>query len=190
MIPASDSADPAADEQGDYTVVRGDTLWDIADEQLDDPTRYPEIVQASDGITQPDGRQLTDPDLILPGWTLNIPDQDPTTATAPPTPSPQPRPRPRPKLRPARSLDPPQPGTPHRVSRSSPRPPRCNPRTPQVSRTPPPRPRGANHRRPRWPPPRRPHHHRWARAGRRRGPGPGRRPAAGHPDERPRGPVA
>ena len=78
MIPAAgDSADPAADEQGDYTVVRGDTLWDIADEQLDDPTRYPEIVQASDGITQPDGRQLTDPDLILPGWTLNIPDQDP-----------------------------------------------------------------------------------------------------------------
>ena len=89
VIPAAgDSADPAADEQGDYTVVRGDTLWDIADEQLDDPTRYPEIVQASDGITQPDGRQLTDPDLILPGWTLNIPDQDPPTATAPNDPEP------------------------------------------------------------------------------------------------------
>ncbi|MGB7981510.1 MAG: LysM peptidoglycan-binding domain-containing protein, partial [Candidatus Nanopelagicales bacterium] len=62
-------------ELGDYTVVRGDTLWEIADEQLDDPTRYPEIVEASEGITQPDGRQLTDPDLILPGWTLNVPDQ-------------------------------------------------------------------------------------------------------------------
>ena len=54
---------------------RGDTLWDIADEQLDDPTRYPEIVAASEEITQPDGRQLTDPDLILPGWTLHVPDQ-------------------------------------------------------------------------------------------------------------------
>ena len=89
MIPAAaDSADPAADEQGDYTVVRGDTLWDIADEQLDDPTRYPEIVQASDGITQPDGRQLTDPDLILPGWTLNIPATDPPMVTAPADPEP------------------------------------------------------------------------------------------------------
>ena len=88
VIPTSDSADPTADEQGDYTVVRGDTLWDIADEQLDDPTRYPEIVAASDGITQPDGRQLTDPDLILPGWTLNIPDQAPASATAPTDPEP------------------------------------------------------------------------------------------------------
>ena len=89
VIPAAgDAADPTADEQRDYTVVRGGTPRDIADEQLDDPTRYPEIVQASDGITQPDGRQLSDPDLILPGWTLNIPHQDPTTATAPNDPEP------------------------------------------------------------------------------------------------------
>jgi hypothetical protein len=62
-------------EQGhsDYVVERGDTLWDIADEQLDDPTRYTEIVAASEEITQPDGRHLTDPDLILPGWTLHVP---------------------------------------------------------------------------------------------------------------------
>ena len=59
--------------QRDYIVERGDTLWDFADEQLDDPTRYPEIVAASEEITQPDGRQLTDPDLILPGWTLHVP---------------------------------------------------------------------------------------------------------------------
>ena len=152
VIPAAgDSADPAADEQGDYTVVRGDTLWDIADEQLDDPTRYPEIVQASDGITQPDGRQLTDPDLILPGWTLNIPDQDPTTATAPTDPEPTAEPEAEAQAGPVPGPAA-APGTPHRVSRSSPRPPRCNPRTPQVSRTPPSRPRGANHQPPRWPP--------------------------------------
>ena len=62
-------------EQGhsDYVVERGDTLWDIADERLDDPTRYPEIVAASQDITQPDGQHLDDPDLILPGWTLHLP---------------------------------------------------------------------------------------------------------------------
>ncbi len=63
----------AEEAHGDYVVERGDTLWGIADEQLDDPTRYPEIVAASEEITQPDGRQLTDPDLILPGWTLHVP---------------------------------------------------------------------------------------------------------------------
>jgi LysM repeat protein len=63
----------------DYVVERGDTLWVIADEQLDDPTRYPEIVEASQGITQPDGRHLTDPDLIVTGWTLHVP-TDPAQA--------------------------------------------------------------------------------------------------------------
>ena len=61
----------------DYTVVRGDTLWDIADEQLDDPTRYPEIVEASEEIEQAADRHLVDPDLILPGWTLHIPTDEP-----------------------------------------------------------------------------------------------------------------
>jgi LysM repeat protein len=78
-------AEPAQQEAEeahlDYVVERGDTLWDIADEQLDDPTRYPEIVESSEGIAQPDGRQLTDPDLILPGWTLHVPaEQDQAVA--------------------------------------------------------------------------------------------------------------
>ena len=81
---SSEQAQQEAEEtHGDYVVERGDTLWDIADEQLDDPTRYPEIVAASEEITQPDGRQLTDPDLILPGWTLNIPAQGESAAPAP-----------------------------------------------------------------------------------------------------------
>jgi LysM repeat protein len=70
------AAGPEADtptSNHDYTVAPGDTLWDIADEQLDDPQLWPEIAAASSSIEQPDGRHLDDPDLIRPGWTLNIP---------------------------------------------------------------------------------------------------------------------
>ncbi len=59
------------------TVHAGDTLSEIAAEEYDDPARYPDIARASAGITQPGGAHLTDPDVIAPGWTLNIP-PDPT----------------------------------------------------------------------------------------------------------------
>ena len=69
----------------DYVVKRGDTLWDIADVQLNDPTRYPEIFEASEDLPQPHGRHLADPDLILPGWTLQVPSPtDPAEAATPP----------------------------------------------------------------------------------------------------------
>ncbi|WP_103663366.1 hypothetical protein [Microbacterium sp. CJ77] len=55
------------------TIVPGDTLWDIAAEELGAGERYPEIFEASTHIEQPGGRRLTDPDLILPGWTVHIP---------------------------------------------------------------------------------------------------------------------
>lgn len=55
------------------TVQPGDTLWGLAEEHSGDGASYPEIVQASDHITQPDGDRLTDPDLIYPRWTLHIP---------------------------------------------------------------------------------------------------------------------
>ena len=50
---------------GDYTVQQGDTLWDIAGEQLGDPNRYTEIAEAN-----PD---ITDPGLITPDQQLTIP---------------------------------------------------------------------------------------------------------------------
>src|SRR5690606_37352035 len=92
---------PAQDQTDRYVVQPGDTLWDISDRKLDDPTRYPEIVEASADTVQPDGRRLTDPDLIIPGWELVIPAEsdagavsqspdrsaagDNTDQTAPPT---------------------------------------------------------------------------------------------------------
>jgi LysM repeat protein len=84
--PEQSASDDEAPAHTEYVVARGDTLWDIADEQLGDPTRYPEIVQASDDLHQPDGRHLTDPDLILPGWILHIPTdqaQEPAAAEPP-----------------------------------------------------------------------------------------------------------
>lgn len=56
-----------------YVVKDGDTLWDIAARELGEPERYREIFDASTHIAQPNGGRLTDPDLIIPGWTLALP---------------------------------------------------------------------------------------------------------------------
>jgi nucleoid-associated protein YgaU len=56
-----------------YTVEPGDTLWDISEEAYADPTRYREIFRASQGVEQPGGGVLTDPDHIEVGWKLTIP---------------------------------------------------------------------------------------------------------------------
>jgi len=68
---AAASVTQAGEEQ--RTVVSGDTLWDIAADELGSGERYTEIYEASRDITQPDGRQISDPSLIVPGWTVAIP---------------------------------------------------------------------------------------------------------------------
>lgn len=50
-----------------------DTLWGIAERFLGDGLRYKEIYALNKGKLQPDGRKLTKPDLIHPGWVLELP---------------------------------------------------------------------------------------------------------------------
>ena len=60
----------------DHVVVQpGDTLSEIAQETLGDANAYPELFDATQNVAQPGGAHLSDPDLILPGWTINIPSQ-------------------------------------------------------------------------------------------------------------------
>ena len=56
-----------------YRVVEGDNLWDIAERYLGDGQRWHEIFALNQGRPQPDGQELTDPNLIKPGWVLRLP---------------------------------------------------------------------------------------------------------------------
>ena len=64
-----------------YRVQEDDDLWDIAGRFLGDPEEWHQIYQLNEGRPQPDGRCLTDPNLIIPGWVLLIP--QPATHHAP-----------------------------------------------------------------------------------------------------------
>ena len=60
---------------GSTVVVQpGDTLWSLAARYLGAGDRYQEIVRRSIDYPQPDGRLLHDPELILPGWIIKLPD--------------------------------------------------------------------------------------------------------------------
>lgn len=87
--PATDATDEPHSE-GTHVVEPGDTLWDVAEAELGDGRRYPEIFEASQDTVQADGQRLTDPDLIRPGWELTIPgharpkaDEQPTEVAPP-----------------------------------------------------------------------------------------------------------
>lgn len=79
-VPGAEVSEEPARE---HVVVPGDTLREIAEAELGDPERYPEIVEASQSVEQPNGGRLTDPDLILPGWTLRLPAAEEPAPSAP-----------------------------------------------------------------------------------------------------------
>ena len=74
----------------DHCIVRApqnsvhDSLWRIAERELGDGKRWPELYQRNRGAPQPDGRQLVDPDLIQPGWIIQLPPPAPGPVATPP----------------------------------------------------------------------------------------------------------
>ena len=81
---------------GIHHVVKGDNLWDIAQQKLGDPYRWREIYVLNRGKPQANGYTLRDPDEIHIGWVLVLPAGNPAPATpdtshgdpAPATPAP------------------------------------------------------------------------------------------------------
>ncbi len=81
-----------------YTVQRFDDLWSIAERHLADPYRWTDIWDLNRGRAF-DGTTFRDPDLIHPGWTLDLPADAtglarPPAPQAPSPPAQQPRPAP------------------------------------------------------------------------------------------------
>lgn len=69
----AETSGPTVAAAPSHDVRPGDTLWDISAEHLGDGARFPEVFDLNAGVLQPDGRTLTDPDLIQPGWRLTLP---------------------------------------------------------------------------------------------------------------------
>ncbi|GAA3528185.1 hypothetical protein AFL01nite_02610 [Aeromicrobium flavum] len=80
VLRVPDVQPPGAQTADGYAVRDGDTLWDIASRELGDPQRYREIFELSRDTVQPDGDQMSDPDVIRAGWILTLPEQTPAAA--------------------------------------------------------------------------------------------------------------
>lgn len=83
--PESGDSDRVEQDAADFisvVVQRGDTLWELAATYMGDPLRWPEIFEANQGVEQPGGYTLSDPDLIDVGWVLQIPQDVPSRTPA------------------------------------------------------------------------------------------------------------
>ena len=60
-------------EPATVTVRRGDSLWKLARIHLGSGARWQEIFDLNRGRVQADGRSLSNPNLILIGWVLELP---------------------------------------------------------------------------------------------------------------------
>ncbi|MFB8211104.1 LysM peptidoglycan-binding domain-containing protein [Streptomyces sp. NPDC056010] len=77
--PTSDihaQGDKKKEATASYTVRAGDSLSKIADSELGDGDRWPEIYKANKGSQQPYGHTFTDPDRIYPGQELALPTEN------------------------------------------------------------------------------------------------------------------
>jgi hypothetical protein len=77
---------------GRHHVTAGESLSSIARVELNDATRWPELYEANHDVAQADGERLTDPNLIRPGWVIDLPASNdapaaPTVLPPPPLPS-------------------------------------------------------------------------------------------------------
>jgi LysM repeat protein len=69
----SDSSGSSSSSSATYTVVSGDTLSGIAEQKLGNGDDYNELFKLNKDHTESDGRTFTDPNLIYPGWTIELP---------------------------------------------------------------------------------------------------------------------
>ncbi|MFD4861681.1 BTAD domain-containing putative transcriptional regulator [Streptomyces atratus] len=81
---SADARAEAADSPKSYTVRPGDYLSKIADVQLGDGDRWPELYEANKGEKQPHGQVFDDPDRIYPGQELALPGRGSDSADKPP----------------------------------------------------------------------------------------------------------
>lgn len=63
-------------------VKRGDNPWTLAEAHLGDGMRWRELFELNRGVPQPDGQAWTDPEIIRPGWRLQL--TSPSTLQPPP----------------------------------------------------------------------------------------------------------
>jgi nucleoid-associated protein YgaU/DNA-binding SARP family transcriptional activator len=70
-------AEPSGARPSEHTVRPGETLSEIAENELGDAADYTDIARLNQGKQQADGRTFTDPDRIYPGWKLALPQTGP-----------------------------------------------------------------------------------------------------------------
>jgi nucleoid-associated protein YgaU len=88
---AGDAATPAAATRTiEHVVVKGDTLWDLAERYYGDGNQCVRIFHENERVRQPDGGRLRNINRILPGWILTIPDATQPPADPPPPTDPAP----------------------------------------------------------------------------------------------------
>lgn len=83
------AADTGTARESVHTVVTGDSLYSIAKQDLGDGDAWPALYKLNADKPQPDGQELTNPDLIRPGWSIRITapaaNQAPAATPAPPS---------------------------------------------------------------------------------------------------------